>query len=818
MILREEGDRMQKEVHVAPKSDEQNLDLIESVDSVDKLNRKFYGRFPYPWLAVKFDYLLDQSFETRLLNQSVGNWEGTVLPKNARIWVAGCGTNLAISTALRFPEAHVLGSDLSSKSLDACGATAKELGILNLELKEESINHVPYKDLFDYIICTGVIHHNADPKATLDKLADALQPTGIMELMVYNRYHNIIPAAFQKAVRILSGNVTSINLESELSITKSLVDRFPVDNSVAAFMTRFEDCPETMLADELFQPVLYSYTVQSLDELAASCNLELLAPCINLFDKTEERFSWNMEFDDPDLQDRYDSLPDASRWQVSNLLLLERSPMLWFYLQRKDSGRPRKSEKQICEEFLNTTFEKAAAKQRSYIRGNDEKYKLSPNARPFPIAAADDSVKMILDSVDGESSMRDIFERLGIKTTFQTVNQTRIKLTTSAFPYLIVIPAVERQAHLPPDGNPAKPQGTPREKELEPLQILQAKEREESGWTKFKRVKPKPVSLPQRSLIRTDYLRAEETLPLVVQPAADINLAVWSRNNPEFIETQLLKHGALLFRGFEVSAVTEFEEFALSISPKLFNENGEHPRKAISGNVYTPTFYPADKRILWHNENTFNHSWPMKIWFCCLVPAQQGGETPIVDSRRVYQLLDPLLREQFEKKGVMYVRNYGEGLGLSWETVFRTSDRAVVEEHCRKASIDFKWKAGEGLRTSCVRPGVTKHPKTGESSWFNQAQHWHISCLEPELRESLLEIFSEQDLPRNCYYGDGARIEDSVMQEILEVYRQLEVSFPWQAADILMLDNMLTAHGRNPFVGERRILVAMGEMLSYDNV
>ncbi len=172
----------------------------------------------------------------------------------------------------------MLGSDLSSKSLEACGTTAKQLGISNLELKEESINHVTYKDQFDHIICTGVIHHNADPKATLDKLVAALKPPGVMELMVYNRYHEIIPVAFQKAVRLLGGNANSFDLEAELSITQKLVAQFPVENSIAAFLSKYEDCPETMLADELFQPVLYSYTVQSLEELAASCNLELLTP------------------------------------------------------------------------------------------------------------------------------------------------------------------------------------------------------------------------------------------------------------------------------------------------------------------------------------------------------------------------------------------------------------------------------------------------------------------------------------------------------------------------------------------------------------
>jgi alpha-ketoglutarate-dependent taurine dioxygenase len=117
-----------------------------------------------------------------------------------------------------------------------------------------------------------------------------------------------------------------------------------------------------------------------------------------------------------------------------------------------------------------------------------------------------------------------------------------------------------------------------------------------------------------------------------------------------------------------------------------------------------------------------------------------------------------------------------------------------------------------------VRPAATSHPRTGEFAWFNQAQHWHLSCLDPETRAALRVSFNEEDYPRNCYYGDGSPIEDSVIDEILEVYRGLEVSFPWRKGDIVMLDNMLTAHGRNPFAGQRKLFVAMGEMLSYEDV
>src|SRR5215467_15104687 len=164
--------------------DDDNLILTRSNVSVDQINAVFYNKFPYPWQAHKFDYLQDPYFETRLLNQDVGSWNFRVVPKCPRIWVAGCGTNQALITALKFPKAAILGTDLSTSSLEHCTETARALGICNLVLKQESINQSAYKERFDYIISTGVIHHNAFPEDTLRKLAAAMKPYGILELMV----------------------------------------------------------------------------------------------------------------------------------------------------------------------------------------------------------------------------------------------------------------------------------------------------------------------------------------------------------------------------------------------------------------------------------------------------------------------------------------------------------------------------------------------------------------------------------------------------------------------------------------------------------
>jgi alpha-ketoglutarate-dependent taurine dioxygenase len=307
--------------------------------------------------------------------------------------------------------------------------------------------------------------------------------------------------------------------------------------------------------------------------------------------------------------------------------------------------------------------------------------------------------------------------------------------------------------------------------------------------------------------------------PVVFTPGVgDVVLSEWASENVETIERQLLDSGAILFRGFKINNASDFERVARAVSSDLFSENGEHPREIVSGNVYTPIAYAADKLLLWHNENSFNHQWPGKIWFCCLKAAQEGGETLLADSRQVFRRLDPAIRELFRQKKIMYVRNYGVGVGLEWQTVFRTQDKAEVERRCKATGMEFEWRRDGALRTTCVRQAVINHPKTGEAVWFNQAQHWHLSCLDQDTRDSLLAICEEGGLPRDCYYGDGTPIEDSVMAEILGVYGALSSPIPWEPGDVALLDNMLTAHGRNPYVGERKLLVAMGEMISNGGV
>ena len=84
----------------------------------------------------------------------------------------------------------------------------------------------------------------------------------------------------------------------------------------------------------------------------------------------------------------------------------------------------------------------------------------------------------------------------------------------------------------------------------------------------------------------------------------------------------------------------------------------------------------------------------------------------------------------------------------------------------------------------------------------------------PRLCEFMLAVFKPADLPRNVYYGDESPIEDLVMEEISALYEQLAIRFQWQAGDLIMLDNMMVSHSRDPFEGTCKIMVAMAEIIS----
>lgn len=316
-------------------------------------------------------------------------------------------------------------------------------------------------------------------------------------------------------------------------------------------------------------------------------------------------------------------------------------------------------------------------------------------------------------------------------------------------------------------------------------------------------------------LVKTGFLPGhEDSMPLIVRPAVEnVDLAEWITANHDELNGYLDRYGAIVFKGFGLQNAGDFERAAAAVSPELFAEYGDLPQESTTERIYHSTPYPEDKMILFHNESSHLPQWPIRQFFFCVVPAQDRGETPLLDCRRSYEALDPELRREFAEKGLMYVRNFAEGIDVPWQDFFHTEDKEEVERMCSEAGMGSEWTANGGLRVTQVSPAVAVHPRTGEKLFFNQIQLHHVSCLDDETRTALRQLFAEEDMPRNVYFGDGTPIPDEVVDRIGELYEELCVEPPWEAGDMIVLDNMLVAHARRPFSGQRKILVAMAEMV-----
>jgi len=314
--------------------------------------------------------------------------------------------------------------------------------------------------------------------------------------------------------------------------------------------------------------------------------------------------------------------------------------------------------------------------------------------------------------------------------------------------------------------------------------------------------------------METDSRLQPRALPFVLQSGTrDEDLLSTLSSRREAIEELRLEHGALLFRGFGELSQDVFSQAvkALGIHPGAY-VGGNSPRTVVGDGVYTSTEYPADQEITLHNELSYRPSWPESLAFGCITPADQGGETSLADGRRILEDLDSGLVEAWSRRGLLYLRclHGGDGLGRSWQATFETESRAEVGKHLAGVGAAFEWTTDGELRIAEECPAIVTHPKTGGEVWFNQAEQWHPSSLDAETRSALLAMVGEERLPHNVTHADGTPLDLADLAQIRAVLRGREQVIGLRRDDFLLFDNVAVMHGRKPFEGERRIVVAMG--------
>lgn len=317
--------------------------------------------------------------------------------------------------------------------------------------------------------------------------------------------------------------------------------------------------------------------------------------------------------------------------------------------------------------------------------------------------------------------------------------------------------------------------------------------------------------------------RAEAELECLRSPGHPVTLAVpesgdlagvcrWLAENKAQIGAALLKHGALYMHRLPIKSADDFAQVrdALVQQRASYKEQAT-PRSHFGAEVYSSTDLPAPQSIRPHNENSYTLTFPGLLVFGCLTAPQAGGATPVTDVRSVLQQIPAALLGKFRDRGWALTRNYVDHLGLAWATAFATEDREVVSSYCHENLIAHEWCGDGHLKTVQRRSAVVTHPVSGQEVWFNHAVFWSEWSLDPDVREVLSEELGAGNLPFNTSFGDGEPISESDIGVIDEAYQRATVRESWKPGDVMIVDNILAAHGREPYRGSRKIAVAMGD-------
>ncbi|HJY46118.1 MAG TPA: TauD/TfdA family dioxygenase [Propionibacteriaceae bacterium] len=291
----------------------------------------------------------------------------------------------------------------------------------------------------------------------------------------------------------------------------------------------------------------------------------------------------------------------------------------------------------------------------------------------------------------------------------------------------------------------------------------------------------------------------------------------WAAQHKDALRGAVAEHGSVLVRGLglrdaaEVSAVFRQLSNGLMIEREAFAS-----RQVYADGVYSSATWPANQPMCMHHELSYTLEFPGLMLFACLSAPTRGGATAVADSRAVLNALPAELVTRFERDGWMLTRSYNEEIGATVAEAFGTDDRSAVEAYCHANGIGYEWQPDGGLHTWQRRSAVVHHPVTGQRCWFNQIAFLNEWTIDPEVREYLVDMYGEDGLPFNTRFGNGDPIGADVVQLLNQIYEDNTVREPWQAGDLMLVDNIRTAHSREAYQGPREILVGMADPIRLD--
>jgi alpha-ketoglutarate-dependent taurine dioxygenase len=306
-------------------------------------------------------------------------------------------------------------------------------------------------------------------------------------------------------------------------------------------------------------------------------------------------------------------------------------------------------------------------------------------------------------------------------------------------------------------------------------------------------------------------MNTTQELP-ILRADAGADTRGWAAEHRDALRAALAGHGWVRVRGLALGDATEVATvFDTIAEAPVIEREAFAARQTYSDGVYSSATWPANQPMCMHHELSYALEFPGLMMFACLGAPTEGGATGVADSETVLAALPADLVDRFEREGWLLTRSYNDEIGASVADAFGTDDPGAVESYCRANAIEFEWQPDGGLSTRQRRSAVLPHPVTGRRCWFNQIAFLSEWTMAPEVREFLVDMYGADGLPFNTRYGNGEPIGEDVVELLNEVYDANTIREPWQAGDLLLVDNVRTAHSREAFEGPREVVVGMAD-------
>ncbi len=305
--------------------------------------------------------------------------------------------------------------------------------------------------------------------------------------------------------------------------------------------------------------------------------------------------------------------------------------------------------------------------------------------------------------------------------------------------------------------------------------------------------------------------------PLVVTPNEGALLQnkqafnQWVTAEKDELQALLIKHGAILFRGFPVDDAADFEEMLDHTNfINMPYVGGAAPRSQVTASrIVTANESPASEKIPFHHEMAQVPNPPGYIFFYCKTPSLEGGATSILHSAEIckkFFAIDQSFATKLEEQGVKYKRvmpletDKSSAIGRSWRETFQVDNKEDAEKAMLDAGMSWQWLDNGNLATiTNTLPAIRLDRETGEKVFFN----------------SVVAVYSGWNDSRNkgetsVLSGvDNQPMDADVIAQLIEDMDDLCVNFKWQAGDVLWVNNYTVMHARQPYKGDRLTLASI---------